>query len=142
MELVYGIIWGIYTLYSFSLFLFLSRERIQYRIRGRACIYTGVLDALYRKSPCKHERPSCRSCSRCPRTRRYRADPPRTYCQSRLARLSVSATEDRRRYLIAMVNVLLASCRCVRKIRRAQRFSRRFEFREYRYPRDHREAPI
>lgn len=67
MELVYGIIWGIYTRYIF--FLSLSSAPSASNIEaGGPCMYTGALDALYRKSPCKHERPSSPCCPR-----RYRA---------------------------------------------------------------------
>jgi len=94
-------------------FLFLC-ERIQYRILGRACMYTGALDALYRKSPCKHERPSC---SRCPRTRRYRAQPPRTYCQSRVIRLSISRLPKIDDVIWSRWLTSFLPCRCVWKSR-------------------------
>lgn len=67
MELVYGIIRGIYTRYILSLLLFslslsisffsfsFSANASNIESREHPCMYTGALDALYRKSPCKHE---------------------------------------------------------------------------------------
>lgn len=96
-------------------FLFLSRslarcERIQYRESRDARVCTRGHSMHSTENPRVNTRgPFCRSRSRCPRTRRYRrAQPPRIYCQSRVTRLSVTTAEDRRRYLIAMVNVPLA----------------------------------
>lgn len=112
-------------------FLFLSRslarcERIQYRESRDARVCTRGHSMHSTENPRVNTRgPFCRSRSRCPRTRRYRrAQPPRIYCQSRVTRLSVTTAEDRRRYLIAMVNVPLLPCRYVpRDSRDAQRFS-------------------